>query len=289
MLAGAPNAGKSTLLNRISGGSLSIVSPKPQTTRQNLIAIKNSPGSQLALVDTPGYLDPRYKLQETMLSSIRRALHEEADVVCFVAEPNPPGKTERALAGLVAQLGVPAVLAINKIDSVSRVRAEAARIEYGKLLPGCASIHMISASRGTGVEALTAALSRLLPEHEPYFPEGQWTDKWERFFAAEFVREQLLRLYEKEIPYACAAQTETFQENPGGEGYVRVVIHVERETQKPIIIGKGGGAIKKVREGAQKRLEEFLGRKLRLELFVKVSPGWRSDTAMIKEFGYHEG
>ncbi|MFA5162703.1 MAG: GTPase Era [Elusimicrobiales bacterium] len=283
VIAGAPNAGKSTLLNRLAGGDLSIISPKPQTTRENIAAVRNGKNYQLVLVDTPGFLRPAYKLQDTMLHGIKRALREDADIVCFMAEPRPPGPKEKELAALVKTLAVPVFLAVNKTDTVSPAQAKTAAAEYEKLLSPAAT-HLISARRGDGVSALEAALAAALPEGEPYFPPGQWTDRWERFFAAEFAREQIFRLYGEEIPYACAAVTESFAENAKPPDVARIAVYVEKESQKPIIIGKGGAMIKRLREGAQKRLENFLGRPVRVEITVKVAKNWRADPVKIKQF-----
>ena len=156
---------------------------------------------------------------------------------------------------------------------------------YKKLLP-LAGVFKLSALNGKGVEPLVEALAAKLPEHEAYFPKGQWTDKWERYFAAEHVREQIFRLYEQEIPYACAVDVDTYRENPGGKDHIRVIIYVERETQKAIIIGKGGAAIKKLGQQARAELERFLDRPLHLELFVKVYPDWRENELALKKFGY---
>ena len=288
VLAGAPNAGKSTLMNRLAGGSLAIVSPKPQTTRENLLAVCDGDDYQLVLLDTPGFLTPKYKLQELMLAQIHRAVRDDADIICFVAEPCQPGEKEKALAQMVATLNVPIIVVVNKIDSIPASAAQNILEEYKKLL--CPkSAHLISAKRGDGVKELRAALINALPQGDPYFPAGQWTDRWERYFASEFVREQLFTLYEKEVPYSCATITESFQENGKQPDCARVAVYVEKDSQKPIIIGKGGAMIKKLRESSQKRLEEFLGRKIRIELIVKVAKNWRGDTAKLKEFGYHAG
>jgi GTP-binding protein Era len=285
VLAGAPNAGKSTLMNRLAGGSLAVVSPKPQTTRENLLAICDGEDHQLVLLDTPGFLTPKYKLQELMLSSINRAVRDDADVICFVAEPFQPGDKERALADILAKLKTPVIIAVNKSDTISREAAGKILNEYKRMLSPKAA-YIISAKRGDGVEELRKTLIAALPVGDAYFPAGQWTDRWERHFASEFVREQLFTLYDKEIPYSCAAVTESFQENKTSPDCVRVAVYVEKDSQKPILIGHGGSMIKKLREAAQKRLEDFLGRKVRLELIIKVAKNWRSDSSRLKEFGY---
>ncbi|NLO91881.1 MAG: GTPase Era [Elusimicrobia bacterium] len=285
-LAGLPNAGKSTLLNRIAGGKLAAVSPKPQTTRVTTSAFREKEDYQAVFVDMPGFLEPKYKLQEAMLGMVEKTLRDGTDIICLVAEPALPGEKEKLLADRIKRSGKPVFLAINKTDKLrSDAQADQTAGEYKKLLP-LAGVFKISALSGKGVEPLVSAMVALLPEHEAYFPKGQWTDKWERFFAEEHVREQIFLQYEQEIPYSCAVAVETFRENPGGKDYIRVVIYVERDTQKAIIIGKGGAAIKNLGQEARKGLEKFLDRPIHLELFVKVLPGWRNDEQALKRFGY---
>lgn len=286
VLAGLPNAGKSTLLNKLAGGVLSPVTSKPQTTRQNILAISEGDGYQVVFVDTPGFLQPRYKLQQTMVNAVDRAVGEEADLVVFMLDAAAPYDLNAGLVEKLKQVFCPIFLVINKMDLVqdeSRLNELEAAVR--KDLPVKQVFH-ISAMQGKGVDALKQAVIEAMPVSPAYFPPGQWTDRWERFYAAEFIREQIFLLYKKEIPYSTYVEVEKFTEDLGDKNYIRAIIHVERESQKPIIIGKGGSAIAQLRKNAQKRIEEFLGRKYRLELTVTVTPDWRNNTQMLERFGY---
>ena len=286
VLAGLPNAGKSTLLNKLAGGLLSAVTYKPQTTRQNILAICEGENYQIVFVDTPGFLSPEYKLQQTMVSCIDRAVREEADVVLFLVDATADYGANAALVEKLKAVYCPVFLVLNKIDLVK----DASQLDALEKRMGAeikiAKKFRISAQKGTNVDALKAAVSAALPVSPAYFPPGQWTDRWERFYAAEFIREQIFLLYQKEIPYSTCVEIEKFTEDLGDKNFIRAVIHVERESQKPILIGKGGQMIAKLRTRAQKRVEEFLGRPCRVELNVVVSPGWRNDTELLEKFGY---
>ena len=286
VLAGLPNAGKSTLLNKLAGGLLSPVTSKPQTTRQNILAISEEDNYQVVFVDTPGFLQPRYKLQQTMVNAVDRAVGEEADLVVFMLDAAAPYDLNAGLVEKLKQVFCPIFLVINKTDLVP----DAARLKEledaaRKDLP-VSRAFCISAAQGKGVDELKQAIIEAMPVSPAYFPPGQWTDRWERFYAAEFIREQIFLLYKKEIPYSTYVEVEKFTEDLGDKNYIRAIIHVERESQKPIIIGKGGAAIAQLRKSAQKRIEEFLGRKYRLELTVTVTPDWRNNTQMLERFGY---
>ena len=286
VLAGLPNAGKSTLLNKLAGGLLSPVTSKPQTTRQNILAISEGDGYQVVFVDTPGFLQPRYKLQQTMVNAVASAVGEEADLVVFMLDAAAPYELNAGLVEKLKKVFCPIFLVINKMDLVqdeSRLNELEAAVR--KNLPVKQVFH-ISAMQGNGVDALKQAVIEAMPVSPAYFPPGQWTDRWERFYAAEFIREQIFLLYKKEIPYSTYVEVEKFTEDLGDKNYIRAIIHVERESQKPIIIGKGGSAIAQLRKNAQKRIEEFLGRKYRLELTVTVTPDWRNNTQMLERFGY---
>ncbi len=286
VLAGLPNAGKSTLLNRLAGGLLSAVTPKPQTTRQNILAIAQGENYQIVFVDTPGFLIPKYKLQQTMADCVDRAVREDADVVLFMLDATADYEHNAQLVEKLKTLFCPIFLVLNKVDLVK---------DYTVLqaLETCVKAHLpvhktfsISASQGTGIEPLKQAVADALPVSPAYFPPDQWTDRWERFYAAEFIREQIFLLYQQEIPYSTYVEIEKFAENLGPKNYIRANIHVERESQKPIIIGKGGNMIAKLRERSQKRIEEFLGKKFRVELNVVVSPDWRNNKNFLEQFGY---
>ncbi len=286
VLAGLPNAGKSTLLNKLAGGLLSPVTSKPQTTRQNILAISEEDNYQVVFVDTPGFLQPRYKLQQTMVNAVDRAVGEEADLVVFMLDAAAPYDLNAGLVEKLKKVFCPIFLVINKTDLVpddSRLKEleDSARKDLPVSRAFC-----ISAAQGKGVDELKQAVIEAMPVSPAYFPPGQWTDRWERFYAAEFIREQIFLLYKKEIPYSTYVEVEKFTEDLGDKNYIRAIIHVERESQKPIIIGKGGAAIAQLRKSAQKRIEEFLGRKYRLELTVTVTPDWRNNTQMLERFGY---
>ncbi|MBR2082966.1 MAG: GTPase Era [Elusimicrobiaceae bacterium] len=286
VLAGLPNAGKSTLLNQVAGGLLSAVTHKPQTTRQNILAIAEGKNYQVVFVDTPGFLTPKYKLQQTMADCVDRAVQEEADVVLFMLDATADYAANAKLVAKLKKVFCPIFLVLNKIDlvkdkSVLKILEE----QVKKELP-VKQVFAVCAAKGTGLEALKNAVVNVLPTSPAYFPEGQWTDRWERFYVAEFIREQIFLLYQQEIPYSTYVEVEKFTEDLGPKNFIRANIHVERESQKPIIIGKGGSMIKKLRERSQKRIEEFLGRKYRVELNVVVSPDWRNNTSLLERFGY---
>ncbi len=286
VLAGLPNAGKSTLLNNLAGGLLSAVTYKPQTTRQNILAIAEGEGYQVVFVDTPGFLTAQYKLQQTMVGCVDRAVREDADLVVFLLDATADYALNAKLVEKLKTVYCPVFFALNKIDLVkdsavldaleARVRADL-KVE---------KVFRISAAKGLGTDVLKQAVIEAMPHSPAYFPLGQWTDRWERFYVAEFIREQIFLLYQKEVPYSTYVEIEKFTEDLGPKNYIRANIHVERDSQKPIIIGKGGSAIAELRKRAQKRIEEFLGRKYRLELNVVVSPNWRNDSKMLEEFGY---
>lgn len=286
VLAGLPNAGKSTLLNQVAGGLLSAVTHKPQTTRQNILAISEGENYQIVFVDTPGFLVPKYKLQQTMADCVSRAVEEEADVVLFMLDATANYTDNSKLVAKLKKVFCPIFLVLNKIDLVKDKAVLAALEEQVKKDLPVKQVFRLSASKGIGIDALKKAVAQVLPVSPAYFPAGQWTDRWERFYAAEFIREQIFLLYQQEIPYSTYVEVEKFTENLGDKNFIRANIHVERESQKPIIIGKGGSMIKKLRERSQKRMEEFLGRKYRVELNVVVSPDWRNNTAKLEEFGY---
>jgi len=286
VLAGLPNAGKSTLLNNLAGGLLSAVTHKPQTTRQNILAICEGENYQVVFVDTPGFLSAQYKLQQTMAACVDRAVGEDADLVLFLLDSSADYALNAKLVEKLKTVYCPVFLVLNKTDLVRDAAALDALEARAKQDLPVQKTFRVCAATGDGVAELKAAVVEAMPFSPAYFPPGQWTDRWERFYAAEFIREQIFLLYKKEIPYSTYVEIETFTEDLGSKNYIRANIHVERESQKPIIIGKGGAAIAELRKRSQKRLEEFLGRKYRLELNVVVSPGWRNNSQMLEKFGY---
>ncbi len=290
VLAGLPNAGKSTLLNALAGGLLSAVTDKPQTTRQNILAIAEDKNYQIVFVDTPGFLHPRYKLQQTMAACVDRAVGEDADLILLLVDANAPDLPAHTdLLAKIAAAYCPVYLVLTKTDLIEdKQNLLVLEKQLKEALPRIEKVFTISAKNGQGVAELKQAVADAMPQSPAYFPPGQWTDRWERFYAAEFIREQIFKLYQKEIPYSTQVEIEKFTENLGDKNYIRAIIHVERESQKPILIGKGGSAIATLRQKAQKRIAEFLGRPYRLELQVVVSPNWRNEDSFLERFGYIE-
>ncbi|MFA6434856.1 MAG: GTPase Era [Elusimicrobiales bacterium] len=288
-ITGLPNVGKSTLLNALLETRLSIISPKPQTTRNNIMGILNTPGHQTVFVDTPGMLAPRNLFEKSMSGAIKRAAYEESDVALLAAEPRLPPADKLDFFEKFRSLAAPLYLVINKIDLCAGSRAEVVKTAefFSALLP-VKKTFFLSALNGAGVKELRLELLAAMPEHPAYYPQDQLTDRWERFYAAEVVREQIFNLFSEEIPYACAVEIMVFRETPGVDDYILAAVHVARPTQKPIIIGKGGRQIRVLREKAQAALEKFLGRPVKLELQVKVTPDWQNNPQFLKNIGFYE-
>ncbi len=281
-IVGLPNAGKSTLVNRLLGRRLAITSAKPQTTRHRILGILNGPDYQALLLDTPGVLQPAYRLQEHMNRQISLAL-DDADVLLLVVDATEPGSIDELL-GRVS--GRPALAVLNKVDAVDKPALLPLAAQLAAR--GCAQVFMVSALRGDGTEELKEAVVAALPEGPPLYPCDMAADREERFFVAELVREAVFRRFGAEIPYSVTVGIEEFKERPGRKDYVRAVVYVERESQKPILIGKDGRALKKVGAAARRNIEQFLGRPVYLELWVKVAENWRRSDAFIRENIYPE-
>ncbi len=288
-IVGAPNVGKSTLLNRLVGQRLAIVSPKPQTTRHRVLGVMTGEGFQALLLDTPGVMRrARDELDRRMLKTVRGVI-QEADVVLMVVEPQPPGELERRIAAHIRDAGKPAILAVNKVDAAKPGEAAAAKLACAPLFDFAAAVE-VSALQGGGVPALVEAMVAKLPEgSEPLYPPDQLTDRPERFLAAELVREQLYLQYGQEIPYMTAVEIDEFREARPSEGrdkdLIRAVIYVAKESQKGILIGKGGAALKKVGAAARAEIEQALGRPIFLELWVKVRRDWRKSADFLNQLG----
>ena len=287
-IIGRPNVGKSTLLNVLLDYKLAIVSPRPQTTRHQLLGVLSGPGYQVSFLDTPGFMSrTRDILDRRMLARVRTAL-EEADLVLLVVEPRLPGAIEGSLVALLEQGGLPALLAINKVD---RVRKEALLpvIDGYQSLYAFREIVPISAFRRDGTARLLELLAAHLPERPPLYQDDTLTDRPERFLAAELVREQLFQLYGQEVPYDTAVEVEEFRE-AGGEqdrkDVIGVVIYVNKPSQRRILVGRGGGAMKEVGVAARREMEAILGRPVYLELWVQVRPDWRKDAPFLEKLGY---
>lgn len=282
-IVGNPNVGKSTLMNAWVGERLSIITPKAQTTRHRILGILNGENFQMVLSDTPGVIQPNYAMQSSMMDFVKTAL-EDADILVYMLEIGETKMKDEQLFTKIKGLKIPMVVLINKIDASNPAALDAAVAHWQTLLPQ-ATIFPISALTGFGVEDTLLHLKSLLPPSPPYFPKDQFTDKPERFFVNEAIREQILEQYDKEIPYAVEVTTDAFVEE-AALIRIRSVIMVERESQKGILIGHKGSALKRVGVGARKKLEVFFVKKIHLELFVKVNKDWRSNERQLKRFGY---
>jgi GTP-binding protein Era len=290
-ITGLPNVGKSTLLNALLGTRLSIISPKPQTTRNNIKGILNTPGHQTVFVDTPGMLSPRNLFEKTMCGAIHRAASEDSDLALLVVEPRVPPADKLCFFEQLRFVSAPLYLVINKIDLLSGPapsEPDKAAAYFASILP-VKKTFCLSALGGKGVKELRQDILETMPEHPPYYPVDQMTDRWERFYAAELIREQIFSLFSDEIPYAAAVEIEVFREAEGSPDYILAAVHVARQTQKPIIIGKGGRMIKELREKSEKALAGFLGRPVKLELQVKVTADWQNNPGFLRDIGLREG
>jgi GTPase len=282
-IVGNPNVGKSTLMNTLVGERISIITSKAQTTRHRIMGIVNGEDFQIVYSDTPGVLAPNYKLQESMLNFSNSALLD-ADILLYVTDTVEKMDKNESFLHKVQQVTIPVLVIINKIDLSDQARLEEQVIELGKLLPN-AEIIPISALRKFNVDYVLRRISEMLPESPPYFDKDALTDKPARFFVTEIIREKILLYYQKEIPYSTEVVVEKYEDTPN---LVRInaVIYVERDTQKGIVIGHGGQALKKVGTEARKDIESFLGKKVYMEMFVKVEKDWRNRDNKLKAFGY---
>ena len=282
-IIGSPNVGKSTLINAILGEKLVITNAKAQTTRHRILGMLNAKDYQLILSDTPGIIQPAYKLQESMMDAMQ-SVFDDADVLIYMVEiGEKKGKVESVIQRL-AKTDKPLFLVINKIDKGNQSLLEDTIDAWKEQLPN-AQIRSISALEKFQIEELVAQMVALLPEHQPYFPKDQLTDKSERFVVNEVIRDKILSNYDKEIPYSVEVATESFKVE---ESIIKIsaVIFVERNSQKGILIGHKGAALKKVGTQARRDLERFFEKKVHLELFVKVNKDWRSNANALKRFGY---
>jgi GTP-binding protein Era len=283
-LIGRPNAGKSTLLNRLVGQKLAIVSDKPQTTRNRISGVRNYPDGQVVFVDTPGVHRPLHRLNVRMVDAALEALRQVDVVTAVVDAGDPPGGGDRYLMDILAKVEKPRVLALNKVDVVDKARLLPLIERYSKI--GFDDIVPISALKGENVDRLEQVMLSHLPEGEPLYDEDYLTDQQERFFVAELVREQVLQHTHAELPFSSAVMVDKFEE-PDENGLMRLycTILVERESQKPIVIGRGGEMIKKIGTAARKELESFFDTRVFLDLRVKVRADWREDERMLDELG----
>lgn len=282
-IVGNPNVGKSTLMNQLVGEQISIATFKAQTTRHRIMGIVNTPEAQVVFSDTPGVLKPNYKMQEMMLAFSESAL-ADADILLYVTDMRETPTKNMDFLEKVSKMEIPVILLINKIDESEQNQLGDLVETWHKLLPK-AEILPISAKNKFGTEILMKRILELLPESPAYFDKDQLTDKPAKFFVSEIIREKILRYYDKEIPYSVEVAVERFKED---ERLIRInaVIYVERDSQKGIIIGHQGQALKKVSAEARKSLEQFFGKKIFLETYVKVDKDWRSSKRELRLFGY---
>ena len=283
-IVGNPNVGKSTLMNLLVGERISIATFKAQTTRHRIMGILNTPEMQICFSDTPGVLKPNYKLQESMLQFSESAL-QDADVLLYVTDMvETPDKNQDFLSK-VQRMACPILVLINKIDLSNQEALEEKVSAWHEVLPQ-AEVMPISALHRFNVDNVLKRIQELLPESPAYFDKDQWTDKPARFFVTEILREKILLYYDKEIPYSVEAVVEQFKETER-HIHINAVIYVERESQKGIIIGHKGVALKRVSTEARKSLEKFFGKSVFLEVFVKVDKDWRNSDRALKSFGYN--
>ncbi len=283
---GRPNAGKSTLLNRMVGTKLAIVSDKPQTTRNRILGVRNYPDAQVVFLDTPGIHRPLHRMNVRMVDAAVDTIRE-VDVLCLVVDvTEPPGKGDRFVLDLVKDAKAPVFLVLNKIDLIKKVRLLPLMQQYSEM-GTFAEIVPVSAVTGDNVDRLERALLDRLPEGEPLYPADYLTDQPERFFASEIVREKLLQFTRAEIPFSSAVVVDKFDEpdREGGLMSLHCTIVVERESQKPIVIGRGGEMIKRIGMAAREELERFFDTKVFLDLHVRVKSEWREDERVLNDLG----
>ena len=284
-LIGNPNVGKSTLMNRLVGESLSIITAKAQTTRHRIKGIVNGDDFQIVYSDLPGILTPAYKMQEMMMRFVTESL-KDADVILYLVECGESNYNQEIIDKLNV-MELPIILVINKIDKATAEQVEATKLRWQQLLPKADTVE-ISARDDKNIPELVEKIKTNLPISPAYFPKDELTDRPTRFFVSEIIREKLLLLYKKEIPYSVEVVIESFKEE---EDLIRIgaMLYVERETQKAIIIGSKGSAIKRLGMEARTAIEEFLGKHVYLDISVKVLKDWRNSDLLMKRFGYYEG
>ncbi|WP_060873978.1 GTPase Era [Myroides odoratus] len=284
-IIGNPNVGKSTLMNALVGERLSIITSKAQTTRHRILGIVNEEEYQIVFSDTPGIIKPAYELQASMMDFVKSAF-EDADVLIYMVEVGEKELKDEAFFNRIIHSKVPILLLLNKIDKSNQLQLEE-QVELWKSKVPNAEIFPISALEKFNTQAVFDRILELIPESPPYYAKDALTDKSERFFVNEIIREKILLNYDKEIPYAVEVETEEFKEE---EDIIRIkaIIMVERDTQKGIIIGHKGAALKKVGIASREEMEKFFDKKVHLELFVKVNKDWRSSDYQLKRFGYNQ-
>jgi GTPase len=282
-ILGNPNVGKSTIMNALVGEKLSIITSKAQTTRHRILGIVNGDDFQIIYSDTPGILKPKYKLQEAMMSFVDGALRD-ADLILYVTDVTEKPLAEKEYTERIKSSGIPVIIAINKVDLSNQSDLERIAEAWHAAFPDSPVIPL-SALNNFNLQPLLENILMKLPESEPFFPRDQLTDKYERFFASEILREKILKNYKEEVPYCVEIEIESFKDE---QKIIRIgaVIHVARDSQKGIIIGHKGSMLKKTGTEARHDMEDFFGKKIFLELFVKVTKDWRDKPAILKRFGY---
>jgi len=283
-IIGKPNVGKSTLMNAMIGKNLSIITSKAQTTRHRILGIVNGEDFQVVYSDTPGLISPGYKLQEYMLKFARTAF-TDADIILYVTDIKDGTENAGEMIVQLNKLKIPLLILINKIDLSNEGQVNTLINEWQTAVPA-ATIIPISALEKFNLERIFALILESLPESPPFYPKDELTDKSERFFVSEIIREKILLNYQQEVPYAVEVEVESFKESDKIIN-IRSIINVERESQKGILIGHQGKALKKVGSSARVDMEKFFGKKVFLEMFVKVKKDWRNDDRMLKQFGYN--
>lgn len=282
-ILGNPNVGKSTLMNVLVGQKLSVTTPKAQTTRHRIMGILSGDGYQIVYSDTPGILNPKYKLQSAMMRSVESAL-DDADLILYVTDVVETASKNEEHLNRILSSAVPKVIVINKIDLTNQPDLEKLVERWNEMAPGV-PVLPVSAIRRFNTDLLLKEIISRLPEGPPYFPEDQLTDRYERFFVTEIIRGKIFETYQKEIPYSVEVEIESYREEPE-INRIGAVIYVARDSQKGIIIGHKGTMLKRVGTAARKEMEEFLGKKVFLEMYVRVAHEWRDNPRMLKKFGY---
>jgi GTP-binding protein Era len=282
-ILGNPNVGKSTIMNALVGEKLSIITSKAQTTRHRIMGIVSGEDFQIVYSDTPGIVRPKYQLHQSMMNFVKTAL-TDADIIIYVTDVTEKKEDINDYTEKIKSSGIPVIVVINKVDLSNQTELEIIVQSWKDRFPGSPVIP-VSALRNFNLDILLNAIISKLPEGEPYFPKDQLTDKYERFFASEIIREKIMVNYQKEVPYSAEVEIESYKEE-NDLLRIRAVIHVARDTQKGIIIGHKGAKLKKTGTQARHDMEEFFGRKVFLELYVKVTKDWRDKPQDLKRFGY---
>jgi GTP-binding protein Era len=282
-ILGNPNVGKSTIMNALVGEKLSIITSKSQTTRHRIMGIMNGEDFQIVYSDTPGILNPKYGLQESMMQTVNSAL-SDADLILYVTDVVETFDKNKDYLDKIIDTSIPKIIIINKIDLTDEDRLNSLFEKWSRIMPG-ANVVPLSALKNFNTSNLMNLILSKLPEGPAWFPKDQLTDRYERFFVTEMIREKILLNYKKEIPYSTEVEIETYKDDKHITR-IRALIHVTRDSQKGIMIGHQGKMLKKTGTEARKDIEDFLGRKVYLELFVKVSKDWRENKRTLKRFGY---